>query len=98
MQQQISQTTNDLLRQNAELLKTNTIETARESEKGIVEIDTLKKVNRDLIDTINETIKIQQEGRLARQKAELELVAVENELKQTLPSRPRRRRGNTRKE
>ncbi|MDI9469017.1 MAG: toxic anion resistance protein [Bacillota bacterium] len=86
MQQQISQTTNDLLRQNAELLKTNTIETARESEKGIVEIDTLKKVNRDLIDTINETIKIQQEGRLARQKAELELVAVENELKQTLLS------------
>ncbi|MDI9497281.1 MAG: toxic anion resistance protein [Bacillota bacterium] len=86
MQQQISQTTNDLLRQNAELLKTNTIETARESEKGIVEIETLKKVNQDLIETINETIKIQQEGRLARQKAELELVTVENELKRTLLS------------
>lgn len=89
MQQQISQTTNDLLRQNAELLKTNTIETAREAEKGIVEIDTLKKVNQDLIDTINETIKIQQEGRLARQKAELELVTVENELKRTLLSHAR---------
>lgn len=89
MQQQISQTTNDLLRQNAELLKTNTIETAREAEKGIVEIDTLKKVNQDLIDTINETIKIQQEGRLARQKAELELVTVEKELKRTLLSHAR---------
>lgn len=84
MQQKIGETTNDLLKKNAELLKQNTIETARESEKGIVEIETLKKVNTDLIETIDETMKIHREGRAARQAAEVELVQIENQLKETL--------------
>lgn len=84
MQQKIGETTNDLLKKNAELLNQNTIETARESEKGIVEIETLKKVNTDLIETIDETMKIHREGRAARQAAEVELVQIENQLKETL--------------
>ena len=84
MNRQISDTTNELLKKNAALLKTNTIETARESERGIVEVETLKQVNQDLIETINETMKIHRDGRAARQQAEIELVAVEDELRQTL--------------
>ena len=84
MQKQISKTTNELLTKNAEMLRTNTIDAARESERGIVEVETLKKVNQELITTINETMQIQKDGRIARQKAELELIAVEDELKQTL--------------
>ncbi len=84
MQQEVSKTTNDLLRKNSEMLKDSTIEVARESEKGIVEIDTLKKVNADLISTLEETLKIQVEGRAKRQQAETELVQIENELKTKL--------------
>lgn len=84
LQKEVSETTNELLLKNSEKLKQNTIEVAKESEKGIIEIETLKKVNKDLIDTINETIKIQQEGRTRRIKAEEELVAIEGELKQSL--------------
>ncbi|NMA11674.1 MAG: toxic anion resistance protein [Chloroflexi bacterium] len=84
MQRKINQTTNDLLLKNAEMLKQNTIEVAKESEKGIVELDTLKKVNTDLIETIEETMKIHKEGRAARQNAELELAAIESRLKDTL--------------
>ena len=62
MQREVSDTTNALLKKNAELLKQNTIDVAKESERGIVDIETLKKVNADLIETIEETIKIQQEG------------------------------------
>lgn len=57
---------------------------ARESEKGIVEVETLKKVNSDLIETIEETLRIQQEGRAKRQAAETEIKAMENELKKKL--------------
>lgn len=84
MQQQVSKTTNELLQKNAELLKQNTVGVARESEKGIVDIETLKKVNIDLIETIEETMKIHKEGRAARQSAEVELVNIENKLKDTL--------------
>lgn len=84
MNRQISDTTNQLLKQNAALLKTNTIETAKESERGIVEVDTLKQVNQDLIETINETMKIHRDGRAARQQAEVELAAVEDQLRVTL--------------
>lgn len=59
MQSQVSETTNKLLMKNSELIKSNTIGVAKESEKGIVEIETLKKVNEDLISTISETIQIQ---------------------------------------
>ena len=74
MQREVTDTTNELLRRNAEMLKQNTIETARETERGIVDIETVKKVNEDLISTIEETIKIQKDGRERRKLAEAELV------------------------
>lgn len=83
-QKQVSQTTNDLLLKNAEMLKTNTIETAKENERGLVDIDTLKKTQANLISTLEETLRIQQEGRAKRKQAEQELSSMENELKQKL--------------
>jgi uncharacterized protein YaaN involved in tellurite resistance len=83
-QKQVSKTTNDLLLKNAEMLKSNTIETARENERGLVDIETLKKTQSRLISTLEETIKIQQEGRAKRAQAEQELLTMENELKQKL--------------
>ena len=84
LQKEVTETTNELLKKNAELLKENSIGAANEMEKGIVEIETLKKVNDDLIATIDETLKIQQEGRNKRQQAEMELVRIEGDLKQKL--------------
>ena len=84
MQKSVSAATNTLLTKNAELLKQNSAEAARESERGIVDLETLKKVNADLVSTIEETIKIQQEGRAARQNAEAELLGIEQQLKKTL--------------
>ena len=84
LQRSVSDTTNELLVKNAEKLKQNTIEVARESERGIVDIETLKKVNRNLIETIDETIKIQQQGHEQRARAEQELIAMEEEVKQAL--------------
>ena len=84
LQNEVNRTTNELLTKNSEMLKVNSIEVARESEKGIVEIETLKKVNNDLIETIEQTLNIQKEGRLKRQQAESELKGMENELKQKL--------------
>ena len=84
MQLAVSDTTNELLKRNAEMLKINSIETAKENNRSIVDIDTVKKVNDDLITTIEETLKIQQEGRQARQAAEQELLQIENRLKETL--------------
>ncbi len=83
-QKQVSQTTNDLLLKNAEMLKSNTIETARENERGLVDIETLKKTQSNLISTLEETIKIQQEGRTKRAQAEQELISMENDLKEKL--------------
>ncbi|RLL46909.1 toxic anion resistance protein [Oceanobacillus piezotolerans] len=83
-QKQVTKTTNDLLLKNAEMLKTNTIETARENERGLVDIDTLKKTQEDLVTTIEETLRIQTEGRTKRQQAEKEIQSMENELKQKL--------------
>lgn len=84
MQRSVSDATNTLLTKNAELLKQNSVDVARESERGIVDLQTLKKVNADLISTIEETIKVQQEGRIARQNAEAELAGIEEQLKHTL--------------
>ena len=84
MQRNVTNATNELLQKNAEMLKQNTLETATENERGLVDIETLKKVNDNLITTIEETIKIQQEGRAKRQAAEAELVQIEERLKQTL--------------
>ena len=84
MQQAVSNTTNELLRRNAELLQQNSIETAQENERSIVDIETVREVNDRLINTIEETIKIQQNGRAKRQAAEAELVQIEGRLKETL--------------
>lgn len=84
MQRAVADATNDLLRRNAEMLKQNSIDTAKANERGIVDIDTVKKVNEDLISTIEETMRIQQEGRQRRAAAEKELVAIEGRLKDTL--------------
>ncbi|WP_017754792.1 toxic anion resistance protein [Calidifontibacillus oryziterrae] len=83
-QKQVSQTTNELLLKNAEMLKTNSIETAIENERGLVDIETLKQTQENLISTLEETIRIQHEGRTKRQQAEQELIKMENELKQKL--------------
>ncbi|MFC1669635.1 toxic anion resistance protein [Spirochaetota bacterium] len=84
LQKEVSDTTNELLKKNAELLKDSSIEIAKESERGIVEIDTLKVVHQNLIDTIDETLKIQAEGSVKRKEAETELTKIEGELKDKL--------------
>lgn len=84
MQKAITDTTNELLRKNAEMLKINTIETAKENDRSIVDIETVRKVNDDLISTIEETMKIQKEGRAKRAAAEQELQQIEERLKKTL--------------
>lgn len=83
-QREVSDMTNELLRKNAETLKTATIETARESERGIVDIETLKQTNQQLISTLDEVMKIQSEGREKRKAAEAELVNIEDEMRQKL--------------
>lgn len=84
MQQAVTDTTNELLKKNSEMIKQNTIGVAKESERAIVELDTLKKVNDDLITTIQETLKIQKEGRQKRIQVEQELVELEGKLKTAL--------------
>ena len=86
MQHSVNEMTNDLLKKNAEMLKNGTIETAKENERSIVDIETVRKVNDDLVTTIEETLKIQQEGRAKRRAAEAELVALEGRLKKALES------------
>lgn len=83
-QRQVSETTNDLLAKNSEMLKISAIETAKENERGIVDIETLQKTQNDLIETIQETLKIQQEGKEKRRNAELELAMMEEDLKNKL--------------
>lgn len=83
-QRQVSETTNDLLKKNAELLKVSAIETAKENERGIIDIETLQKTQDDLIETIQETLRIQKEGKEKRQAAEIELGVMEENLKKKL--------------
>lgn len=83
-QHEVSNMTNELLRKNADTLKMATIETAKESERGIVDIETLKHTNESLISTLDEVLRIQEEGRQKRQEAEAELGRIEGELKQKL--------------
>lgn len=83
-QHEVTDMTNELLRKNAATLKMSTIETARESERGVVDIETLKMTNESLISTIDEVMKIQSEGRQKRLEAEKELYRIENELKNKL--------------
>ena len=83
-QRQVSEMTNELLRKNAEALKMGSVEIAKESERGIVDIETLKETNQSLIDTLEEVRVIQEEGAQKRKEAELELGRIEGELKQKL--------------
>ena len=83
-QRAVTNMTNDLLRKNAETLKMGTIETAKESERGIIDLETLVQTNQSLIDTINEVSRIQAEGRQKRAEAEKTLAHMEQELKQKL--------------
>lgn len=82
----VTDTTNQLLTENSELLKQSSIETARQSERGVVDIETLKHSQQNLIDTIKETMAIQEEGRAKRLQAEQDMIQMENELKQQLLS------------
>ena len=84
MQQAVSETTNDLLKRNAAMLKQNSHDTAVENERAIVDIETVKQVNDDLIATIEDTLRIQSEGRQKRQAAEQELLQIEDRLKDAL--------------
>lgn len=86
LQRQVSETTNELLKKNIELLKQGAVDIAIETERGIVDIETLKKVNTDLVSTIEEVLKIQEDGRVKRQQAEAELVQMEKDLKDKLVS------------
>lgn len=83
-QRQVSQTTNDLLTKNSEMLKISAIETAEENERGIVDIETLQKTQNDLVETIQETLRIQKEGKEKRRNAEIELSVMEEDLKTKL--------------
>ena len=80
----VTDMTNELLRKNAQALKMGTVETAREAERGIIDIETLVETNQSLIDTINEVMQIQQEGRTKRIEAEKTLYQMETELKKKL--------------
>ena len=80
-QKAVSDTTNELLKKNAELLKQTTVGVAQESERGIVDIETLKHTNQMLIDTLDEVVKIQNDGRAKRKAAEVELMNIETQLK-----------------
>ena len=83
-QQAVSETTNELLRKNAEVLKQTTINVAKESERGVVDIETLKETNQKLIETIDEVMTIQKDGREKRKAAEVELMKSETDLKDKL--------------
>lgn len=83
-QRQVSETTNNLLTKNSEMLKQSAIDTARESERGVIDLETLQKTQSNLIQTIEETLKIQQEGRQQRAAAQLELENMENQLRDKL--------------
>ena len=83
-QRQVSETTNQLIQKNSEMLKISTIETARENERGIIDLETLQKTQQNLIETLEETLQIQQEGRMRRKAAEVELNRLEGTMQQQL--------------
>ena len=84
LQRNVTETTNAMLLKNSEKLKQNTLDVAKESERGIVDIETLKKANQNLISTINEAVRIQKEGHEKRAAAEQELLKIESEIRRTL--------------
>mgnify|MGYP000905349841 CR=1 FL=1 len=84
LQKQVTDTTNELLAKNAELLRTGSAKVARETERGVVDIETLRKVNTDLVATLEETIRIQDEGRSKRREAEAEITRLQADLRHKL--------------
>ena len=84
VQKQVSDTTNEMLQRNSEMLKQGTIEIAEESEKAIVNVETLQKTNKDIIETLDKVLEIHQNGRIKRVEAEKELLTIEKELKDKL--------------
>lgn len=89
-QREVSDMTNELLKKNAENLKVATLETAKESERGIVDIETLKSTNQTLITTLDEVLKIQEDGREKRRNAEVELQKLESDMREKLLELSRR--------
>ncbi|MDX8363634.1 toxic anion resistance protein [Cytobacillus sp. IB215665] len=85
-QKQVTKTTNELLLKNSDMLKANTIDVAKENEKGVVDIETLKQTQTNLLTTLEETLKIQQEGRMKRQQIEKDITTMEQDLKNKLLS------------
>ena len=85
-QRAVTNMTNDLLKKNADMLKTSSVETAKEAERGIVDIETIKYTSQQLISTIDEIIQVQETGRQKRRQAEIELVQIESDLKHKLLS------------
>jgi uncharacterized protein YaaN involved in tellurite resistance len=83
-QREVTDMTNALLKKNAEQLKAATIETAKEAERGIIDIETLQQTNQTLISTLDEVMKIQEEGREKRAAAEAQLAQIETEMRQKL--------------
>lgn len=83
-QRQVSETTNELLTKNSEMLKLSSIETAKENERSIIDIETLEKTQADLVETLEETLNIQREGRSKRKEAEVQLTQLEEQLKNQL--------------
>ncbi|MCP8969983.1 toxic anion resistance protein [Ectobacillus ponti] len=86
LQKKVTQTTNDILIRNAELLKTNSVAIAQENERGLVDLETLQQTQGSLVSTLEEVLQIQQEGRIKRQIAEQELLKMEQELKEKVVS------------
>ena len=76
--------TNDMLKKNSELLKQGSIEVAEESEKAIVDIETLQKTNKDIIETLDKILEIHETGRVKRAEAEKQLITIEQELKEKM--------------
>ena len=83
-QKAVTDMTNDMLKKNSELLKQGTIEITEESERAIVDVETLKQTNKDLIETLDKVLEIHENGKAKREEAEKELVSIEQELKDKL--------------
>jgi Uncharacterized protein involved in tellurite resistance len=94
LQKNVSDATNEMLKDNAERLRAGTVEVERESQRGVVDIETLSKVNEELIGTINDVLRIQEEGREQRAVAEQEMKRIEGELKEALSQAAAKQQGD----
>ena len=83
-QKQVNEMTNEMLKKNSELLKQGTIDIAEQSERAVVDVETLQKTNKDIIDTLDKVLEIHENGKVKRQEAEQQLEQIEGELKDKL--------------